>query len=56
MLDKLDFTRHPYSKLIKKISVYDYSPNVIGGMAATENEATEIASNLYSSANPPKNF
>lgn len=56
MLDKLDFTRHPYSKLIKKISVYDYTPNVFCGVTNAESEMPEIASKLYSSANPPKNF
>jgi len=54
MLDKLDFTKHPYSRLIRKISVYDYKP-VLHTEANQLSEHTE-KSNLHGSAVPPKDF
>ena len=54
MLDKLDFTMHPYSRLIRKISVYDYKP-ILNTEAKQFSEDTE-KSNLHVSAVPPKDF
>ena len=54
MLDKLDFTKHPYSRLIRKISVYDYKP-VLHTETMQYTEQAE-KSNLHGSAVPPKDF
>ena len=29
LLDKLDYTKHPTSKFIQKISIYDYNPELL---------------------------
>ena len=60
ILEKLDFTKHPYSKMIRKVSIYDYYPE----LPAIE-ETPEIVEEpkpepkkrgLYSSAKPPTDF
>ena len=61
MLDKLDYTRHPYSKMIRKVSVYDYYPNVIEEEPETpsvipEEKPKRKKSNLYGTAAPPTDF
>ena len=52
MLDKLDYTKHPYSNLIRKSSVYDYRPTAVHETLAEEKEDVS----LYGSAKPPSNF
>ncbi len=65
-LDKLDYTKHPMSKKIKKVSVMDYYPesNIQEVMNQTEFETgkktkekkQERKKHLYSSAKPPTEF
>lgn len=52
MLDKLDYTKHPYSALIRKSSVYDYLPITAQETLADEKEEAT----LYGSAKPPSDF
>ena len=61
MLDKLDYTRHPYSKMIRQVSVYDYYPEVIEddpGISPVipEEKPKKKKSGLYGSAAPPTDF
>jgi type IV secretion system protein VirD4 len=49
MLDKLDYTKHPYSKLIRKSSVYDYH-------AKAEQKTIAEESELFGSVKPPIDF
>ncbi len=61
MLDKLDYTRHPYSKMIRQVSVYDYYPEVIDEEpeitpVIEEEKPQKKKSGLYGSASPPTNF
>lgn len=60
ILEKLDFTKHPYSNMIRKVSIYDYYPEL-----PVIEETTEIIEEpkpepkkrgLYSSAKPPTDF
>lgn len=65
-LDKLDYTKHPMSKRIRKVSVMDYYPesNMQKMMHQTESETEtetkekkpERKKHLYSSAKPPTEF
>ncbi len=52
MLDKLDYTKHPYSALIRKSSVYDFHPITAQETLADEKEEAT----LYGSAKPPSDF
>ena len=70
LLDKLDYTKHPTSRLIQKISIYDYNPELL----ISEEVQTEPVSNsedteplekkqqnkgfnsLYESSSPPSGF
>ena len=61
MLDKLDYTRHPYSKMIRRVSVYDYYPEVIEEEpemppVTPEEKPKKKKSGLYGSAAPPTDF
>ena len=61
MLDKLDYTRHPYSKMIRQVSVYDYYPEVIEdeleiSPVIHEEKPKKKKSGLYGSAAPPTDF
>ncbi len=61
MLDKLDYTRHPYSKMIRQVSVYDYYPEVREdepeiAPVIPEEKPQKKKSGLYGSAAPPTNF
>lgn len=61
MLDKLDYTRHPYSKMIRQVSVYDYYPEVIEDESEIspvipEEKPKKKKSGLYGSAAPPTDF
>ena len=61
MLDKLDYTRHPYSKMIRQVSVYDYYPEVIEdepeiSPVIPEEKSKKKKSGLYGSAAPPTDF
>ena len=61
MLDKLDYTRHPYSKMIRQVSVYDYYPEVIEDESEIspvipEEKSKKKKSGLYGSAAPPTDF
>ena len=61
MLDKLDYTRHPYSKMIRQVSVYDYYPEVIEDESEIspvipEEKPKKKKSDLYGSAAPPTDF
>ena len=61
MLDKLDYTCHPYSKMIRQVSVYDYYPEVIEddpGISPVipEEKPKKKKSGLYGSAAPPTDF
>ena len=61
MLDKLDYTRHPYSKMIRQVSVYDYYPEVIEdepeiSPVIPEEKPKKKKTGLYGSAAPPTDF
>ena len=60
MLDKLDYTRHPYSKMIREVSIYDYKPEIPEPSPVIEEPASEEKpkkkSRAYGSANPPADF
>ena len=61
MLDKLDYTRHPYSKMIRQVSVYDYYPEAIEdepeiSPVIPEEKPKKKKSGLYGSAAPPTDF
>jgi type IV secretion system protein VirD4 len=64
-LDKMDYTRHPMSELIRKASVFDYSPEALpenGGQDGGKPEDAQEAGKpipdkkLYGSAKPPGDF
>ena len=61
-LDKLDYTRHPYSKMIRQVSVYDYHPDIPKDeslevpIMPEEKPTKKKKSNLYGSASPPTDF
>lgn len=60
MLDKLDYTKHPYSKMIREVSVYDYRPEIPVPSPIAEEPVAEVVpkkKNLnYGSATPPSDF
>ena len=61
LLDKLDYTRHPYSKKIIEASVYDYHPviqnvDISSALVTPEEKPQKKKSNLYGSAEPPTDF
>lgn len=61
LLDKLDYTRHPYSKMIREVSVYDYRPESpveapVSAPVIPEEKPKKKKSNLYGSASPPTEF
>ena len=60
MLDKLDYTKHPYSKLIREVSVYDYRPEIPESPPVVEESVAEEKpkkkSQMYGSAKPPTDF
>ena len=61
MLDKLDYTCHPYSKMIRQVSVYDYYPEAIEdepeiSPVIPEEKPKKKKSGLYGSAAPPTDF
>ena len=60
MLDKLDYTRHPYSKMIREVSIYDYKPEIFEPSPVIEETTSEEKpkkkSRAYGSANPPPDF
>ena len=61
MLDKLDYTRHPYSKMIREVSVYDYRPereelHPVVVDAIPEEKPKRKKSGMYGSAAPPTDF
>ena len=62
LLDKLDYTRHPYSKMIRQVSVYDYHPDIPKDespevpIMPEEKPTKKKKSNLYGSASPPTDF
>ena len=63
-LNKLDFTKHPMSKKIEKISVYEYTPATVSSEPIlsestaehSPEKKTSTKKNLYSSATPPTEF
>ena len=60
MLNKLDYTRHPYSKMIREVSVYDYRPEIPEPPAIedeiVEEEKPKKKKRIYGSASPPSDF
>ena len=60
MLDKLDYTKHPYSKMIREVSVYDYRPEIPESPPITEEPVAEEPpkkkTRKYGSATPPSDF
>ena len=61
ILEKLDFTKHPYSKMIRKISIYDYYPELppieeVTAIVEEERKPEPKKRGLYSSAKPPTDF
>ena len=61
MLDKLDYTCHPYSKMIRQVSIYDYYPEAIEdepeiSPVIPEEKPKKKKSGLYGSAAPPTDF
>ena len=61
ILEKLDFTKHPYSKMIRKISIYDYYPELppieeVTEIVEEEPKPEPKKRGLYSSAKPPSDF
>ncbi len=65
MLDKLDYTRHPYSKMIREVSVYDYKPEIPETAPSLppeeiptteEPKAPKKKAGLYRSSAPPTEF
>lgn len=59
-LAKLDYTKHPMSAQIRKISVFDYQPRAHSASESTEPPQTEKPSSknkkLYGSSKPPSEF
>ena len=60
MLNKLDYTRHPYSKMIREVSVYDYRPEISEPLPIeeeiVEEEKPKKKKRIYGSASPPSDF
>ena len=60
MLDKLDYTKHPYSKMIREVSVYDYRPEIPESPPIAKEPVAEEPpkkkSRGYGSATPPSDF
>ena len=60
MLNKLDYTRHPYSKMIREVSVYDYRPEISESFPIEEEiieeEKPKKKKRIYGSASPPSDF
>ena len=60
MLNKLDYTRHPYSKMIREVSVYDYRPEISEPFSIEEEiieeEKPKKKKRIYGSASPPSDF
>ena len=60
MLNKLDYTRHPYSKMIREVSVYDYRPEISEPLLIeeeiVEEEKPKKKKRIYGSASPPSDF
>ena len=60
MLNKLDYTRHPYSKMIREVSVYDYRPEISEPFPIEEKiieeEKPKKKKRIYGSASPPSDF
>ena len=60
MLNKLDYTRHPYSKMIREVSVYDYRPEISEPFPIEEEiieeEKPKKKKRIYGSASPPSDF
>ena len=60
MLDKLDYTKHPYSKMIREVSVYDYRPEIPIPPPIAEEPVAEVVpkkKNInYGTATPPSDF
>lgn len=60
MLNKLDYTRHPYSKMIREVSVYDYRPEISESLPIeeeiVEEEKPKKKKRIYGSASPPSDF
>ena len=60
MLNKLDYTRHPYSKMIREVSVYDYRPEISEPLPIEEEiveaEKPKKKKRIYGSASPPSDF
>ena len=60
MLNKLDYTRHPYSKMIREVSVYDYRPEISEPFPIeeeiVEEEKPKKKKRIYGSASPPSDF
>ena len=60
MLDKLDYTKHPYSKMIREVSVYDYRPEIPESPPIAKEPVAEEPpkkrSRRYGSATPPSDF
>ena len=60
MLNKLDYTRHPYSKMIREVSVYDYRPELSEPFPIEEEiieeEKPKKKKRIYGSASPPSDF
>ena len=60
MLNKLDYTRHPYSKMIREVSVYDYRPEISEPFPIEEEiieeEKPKKKKRIYGSESPPSDF
>ena len=60
MLNKLDYTRHPYSKMVREVSVYDYRPEISESFPIEEEiieeEKPKKKKRIYGSASPPSDF
>ena len=60
MLNKLDYTRHPYSQMIREVSVYDYRPEISEPFPIEEEiieeEKPKKKKRIYGSASPPSDF
>lgn len=60
MLDKLDYTKHPYSRMIREVSVYDYHPEISEPPPVKEEPVAEEKpkkkTQMYGSAKPPTDF
>ena len=55
-LKKLDYTKHPMSREIRKISVFDYAPHPIKTPESKPFEEDDAFDTLYRMAKPPDKF